>query len=75
MYIYRYTLSLLHVDPEEEEHELGLLKGVNTRDTLNEKKYRHLCYLSESAYALAVSDTMNISSNPGFEWQLRYYGI
>ena len=68
------VVSLFDWD-EEEEHELGLLKGINTRDTLNDKKYRHLCYLSESAYALAVSDTMNISSNPGFEWQLRYYGI
>ena len=59
---------------EEEKHELSLLKGINTRDTMNDKKYRHLCYLSESAFALAVSDRLNISSNPGFEWQLRYYG-
>ena len=59
---------------DEENYEISNLKGVNTRDTLTEKKYRHICYLTESVYALAISEMFNISSNPGFEWQLRYYG-
>ena len=58
----------------EEEYKIANLKGVNTRDSIADKKYRHICYLCESVYALAVSNELNISTNPGFEWQLRYYG-
>ena len=59
---------------DEELFELDKLKGVNTNDTITDKQYRHVCYLTESVYALAINSTMNISSNPGYEWQLRYYG-
>ena len=59
---------------DEEIYELQKLKGINARDTMDDKKYRHICYLTESVYALAISESKNISSNPGFEWQLRYYG-
>ena len=59
---------------DEELFELNKLKGLNPKDTIIDKQYRHICYLTESVYALAISNSMNISSNPGFEWQLRYYG-
>ena len=58
----------------EEIFELTKLKGVTSRDSLMKQQYRPVCYLLESIYALAVSNTNNISSNPGFEWQLQYYG-
>ena len=66
-------VSLFEWD-DEELFELDKLKGVNANDTIADKQYRHLCYLSESVYALAINSEMNISSNPGCEWQLRYYG-
>ena len=65
------VVSLFDWD-NEENYEIEKLKGINTKDSLIEKKYRHICYLAESTYALAISE--NISSNPGFEWQLKYYG-
>ena len=59
---------------EEKVFELDKLTVVSTRDTMTDKKYRHICYLCESVYALSVRGDMNISTNPGFEWQLRFYG-
>ena len=50
------------------------LCGSGSRTSLIQKKYRHLCYLFESAYALAIEQRRNISGNPGFEWQLKFYG-
>jgi len=32
----------------------------------------HICIFT-STYQRDISDSKNISSNPGFEWQLRYY--
>ena len=59
---------------EYEVEQLGLLAGVGGMDSIEEKKYRHLCYLFENAYALSLNQDNNISTNPGFEWQLGYYG-
>jgi len=58
----------------EELYEIKKLSGLNKKDSMEDKRYRHICYLCESVYALAVRNQMNISSNPGFEWQLRFYG-
>ena len=57
-----------------EEIELNILMGSGSRNTTNQKKYRHLCYLFECAYALAIEPRRNISGNPSCEWQLRFYG-
>ena len=54
--------------------ELSLLQSAATRNELEDKKYRHLCYLFECAYALSIEPRRNISVNPGCEWQLKYYG-
>ena len=59
---------------EEELYGLSQLKGVAIRDTLEDKKYKHMCYLFEAAYALAIEPRRNISGNPGCEWQLNYFG-
>lgn len=52
------------------DQELSKLKGINARDilidTLLDKIYPHIHNLSESAYDLAVNDTMNISTHPRF---------
>ena len=55
-------------------YELSLLQSAATRNGLEDKKYRHICYLFECAYALSIEPRRNISSNPGCEWQLKYYG-
>ena len=50
------------------------LNGVGLRSSFKDKWYRHICYCFECAYALLIDENCNISSNPGFEWQLGYYG-
>ena len=54
-----------------ETKELSELTG---RNTIEEKKYRHIVYHCEAVYALALAPKANISRNPGCEWQLKYYG-
>ena len=57
-----------------ESHELEFLNGNGKRQSQTDKEYRHLCYMFELAYALAIEPSKNISSNPGCEWQTQYYG-
>ena len=59
---------------DEELTALDILKGAATRDTIADKKYKHICYLFEIAYALSIEGGRNISANPGCEWQLGYFG-
>ena len=54
--------------------ELSALAGAGGRDTLEDKKYRHVDYHCEAIYALAIAPKANISGNPGCEWQLKYFG-
>ena len=57
-----------------EEEKLNTLSMNSKAMTMNDRKYRHLCYLFELAYGICIAPKYNISSNPGCEWQLRYYG-
>ena len=65
------VLGLFDWSNDEEMHLSSLSMNGGTQDS---KKYKHLCYLCELAYALCISPQDNISSNPGCEWQLCYYG-
>jgi hypothetical protein len=47
-----------------------LTAASESRNTVVDKKYRHLVYL----YAVSIDLKENISSNPGCEWQLKYFG-
>ena len=67
------VVELFEWNTTEEEHLKNL--SVNNKGmSMEEKKYRHLCYLCELAYGICIAPKYNISSNPGCEWQLRYYG-
>ena len=57
----------------EELKGFNILKAVATRDTLDDKTYKHICYLFESAYALDIEPRRNILGNPGCEWQLNHF--
>ena len=59
---------------QEEISALSSLKSFGTNATMIDKQYRHICYLCEAMYALSINQDRNISSNPGCEWQLGYYG-
>ena len=59
---------------DEELTALDILKCAATRDTIADKKYKHICYLFEIAYVLSIEGRRNISANPGCEWQLGYFG-
>ena len=67
-------INELFIWSDEEIKGLTNLKGVATRNSIGDKKYKHIYYLFELAYALAIESRRNISGNPGCEWQLRYYG-
>ena len=58
---------------KSEELELEILSGSGKHQPRGQT-YRHLCYIFETAYGLALDPRRNISSNPGCEWQLRFYG-
>jgi hypothetical protein len=60
---------------KREVKELEKLKAANeSKKTLVDKKYCHIVYLSELLYAVSIDLKENISSNPGCEWQLKYFG-
>jgi len=59
---------------DSENKQLNKLTIPAIRNTLENRQYKHVCYLIESVYALAIAPTENLSSNPGCEWQLKYYG-
>ena len=55
--------------------ELTKLTGLRGKTTTQEyKQYRRIAYLCKSAYALDIASYNKISSNPGCEWHLRYFG-
>ena len=58
-----------------ESNQLAKLsvKGM-TNPSLQYKKYRHLCYLFELTYAVALAPQANITQNPTCEWQLGWFG-
>ena len=59
---------------DKDKKELSHLSAAGGRTHLQDKQYRHLCYHFELIYGLGIKYEDNISSNPGCEWQLRYYG-
>ena len=71
--IERSNLTLINQLFDWSEEELigfWQLKGVTIRDTLSEKKYKHICCLFEVEYTLSIESRRNISGNPGCQWQL-----
>ena len=61
-----------------DETELAELEKLPSRspsspDTLLFKQYRHLCYLFELMYAVAINPNRNITESTTCEWQLRLY--
>ena len=60
---------------EFETNALASLSGAGDNgDSLVAKQYRHICYLCELIYGVCIDLEDNISSNPGCEWQLGYFG-
>ena len=70
----KYNIIHLFDWNEIENKELGCLKGNSNRQTIDDKRYRHLCYMFELAYALAIEPSKNISTSAGCEWQTGYFG-
>lgn len=59
----------------EETIEVHTLKGVGINTSIIDKQYWHICYICETMYALSIDQNKNTSGNPGYGWQLGYYGI
>ena len=45
--------------------QLGSLAGVGGMDSIQQKQYRHLCYVFDGAYVLSLDQENNISTNSG----------
>ena len=41
--------------------------------SLVSKKYKHVCFMFELFFAVALEPSKNITNNPACEWQLRLY--
>lgn len=54
------------------KHLGRLKKGAHGDEDLVSKQYRHLCYMFETFFAVAIARTRNLSSSPGCEWQTGY---
>jgi hypothetical protein len=67
------VVDLFDWTPEEESHLGNLSLGQEQGGTLIDKKLKHLCYMFESFYAVALRHQDNITQNPGCEWQLGLY--
>ena len=61
---------------KDENHHLKKLawRGSNIEGTLKNRQYRHLTYLFELAYTLAIAPAQNRTNNPTGEWELKYFG-
>jgi hypothetical protein len=67
------SVSLFEWD-QCELNQLIKLKMPGGQESMDERKYKHLIYLFEIALGIATEPSMNISGNPGCEWQLGYFG-
>jgi hypothetical protein len=77
----RSTANLLNrcfgqidVDNGEVKELEKLTAASASRNTLVYKKYRHIVSLSELMYVVSIDLKENLSSSPGCEWQLKYFG-
>ena len=64
---------------EWDEYELDMLKSLKAPSAdhsgMDHKKYKHLIYFFETAFAIAIKPECNLSDNPGNEWQLKYVRV
>lgn len=61
-----------------EEHHLAKLSLRSAEEgpangAMQSKKFRHLCYLMECFYAVAIAERNNVTENPTCEWELQMY--
>jgi hypothetical protein len=81
------TCRCCAIDPSKKEDFAALFKWDNIElsalqklkikgesNSMEDKKCKHLIYLSEIALGIAIEPCMNVSGNPGCEWQLGYFG-
>jgi len=47
-------------------------KEMKEDDLLNMKKFKHLCYLFETTYAVAINPYMDVTGAPTYGWQLGF---
>lgn len=61
---------------DEENNHLQQLpwKGSSIEGSLKNRQYRHLTYLFELTYTLAIVPGQNHTDNPTSEWELNYFG-
>ena len=52
----------------------NMKEGAKGAISLESKQYKHLCYLFETCFAVAISPYLNVTMNPTCEWQLKWYG-
>ncbi len=46
--------------------------GPNRAGTQTDKQYKHICYMFELLFNIAIEQRKNTTQNPGCEWQLQW---
>ena len=67
-----FSALFLWDDIELTELQKLTIKGES--NSMADKKCKHLIYLYEIALGIAIEPCMNVSGNPGCEWQLHWFG-
>lgn len=67
------VLQLFSWTSIDEAHLGDLPYGDRRGGTLDFKKYKHICFMFELFFAVALEPSKNITENPTCEWQLRLY--
>jgi hypothetical protein len=67
-------VNLFDWSDKEKRYLENLSQGARGGLSLQSKQYKHLCYLFETAFAVAIEPNMNVTQNPTCEWQLKWYG-
>ena len=62
-----HSINDMFLCNDVETSELEILKGNGKIKMMKDKKYHHLCYMFELAYALAIEPSKNISKSTGSE--------
>jgi hypothetical protein len=67
-------VNLFYWDNGEVKELEKLTAESESRNTLVDRNYRHIVYLSELLDAVSIDLKEKVSSNLGCEWQLKYFG-
>ena len=68
------ALSVFEYNKEELDVRMKLTEGISNKDCLEHRKYKHLTFLFELAYALTITLGTSTTQNSTGEKEFKYFG-